>query len=188
VFPKHDGTANVGAGFFGVRNIPAISVLDTFMKTHFPRARIIAKTAGCAPVTPCPKRLHRDNVLVVGDAARQVNPLIAGGIMNALEASHLCTAHLVRALESDSPQAHLARYSRQWQRGQRRQQLFFESVKRMLLSGSTAQVYRLLEKSYSFFTTHVARTTPFRIPLWPTARFLVSILPRYLPHARHLLR
>jgi digeranylgeranylglycerophospholipid reductase len=188
VFPKQDGTANVGAGFFGARPEHVRATLDAYIAARFPGVSPGRCVAGCAPITPCPPTLHRDNVTLVGDAARQVNPLICAGIMNALEAAHLCTTHCIAAAGATHPRQHLAAYSRTWRTHQRRQQLFFESIKHMLLASSPGQVAHLLGHSYRFFAHTVDRSQPLRIPLWPTLRYILSVLPHYLPHARHLLR
>ncbi|MDD1674519.1 MAG: NAD(P)/FAD-dependent oxidoreductase, partial [Methanomicrobiales archaeon] len=83
VFPKGERSANVGIGITGRKSVPgkrAKDYLDAFTKTHFPEGRTIECIVGgvsvCRPL-PC---TVGDGLLIVGDAARVVDPLTGGGI------------------------------------------------------------------------------------------------------------
>ena len=87
VFPKGEGRANVGLGLqAGLGRETALACLQRFVE------REPALSAGCAvtlvagnvPVAlPC-RRLVTAGLLLAGDAARQVDPLTGGGILNAM--------------------------------------------------------------------------------------------------------
>jgi len=90
VFPKGDGRANVGLAVIPrVASRPAIEYLDAFVEHprlahRFKDGAIIEVKAGGIPVSGPLKSAVADNVMLVGDAARQVNPITGGGISSSV--------------------------------------------------------------------------------------------------------
>lgn len=91
VFPKGKRMANVGLGICTnkSKNKNAKAYLDEFMEKYFPKGKIVGMVLGAVPGSSYVKQLVKDNILFVGDAARQVNPLTGGGIFFALEAGRI---------------------------------------------------------------------------------------------------
>lgn len=91
VFPKGKRMANVGLGICTnkSKNKNAKAYLDEFMEKHFPKGKIVGMVLGAVPGSSYVKQLVKDNILFIGDAARQVNPLTGGGIFFALEAGRI---------------------------------------------------------------------------------------------------
>lgn len=136
VFPKGDGKANVGLGVqanlwesattgpahAGQRALGDGTVLgyltrfiesQPFLEKGYP----VTLVAGNVPVATCPRRLVCDGLMVVGDAARQVDPLTGGGILNAMKAGKLAASVAVEAITGrDTSAAFLSRYQEQWER------------------------------------------------------------------------
>ncbi len=87
VFPKGERTANVGIGISGRKNrdgMRAKDYLDRFIAKNFPDGKTIECIAGGVPVCrPLPCTVG-DGLMVVGDAARVVDPITGGGIGNAM--------------------------------------------------------------------------------------------------------
>lgn len=87
VFPKGERTANVGIGISGRKSrdgTRAKDYLDRFVAKNLPGGKTIECIAGGVPVCrPLPCTVG-DGLLVVGDAARVVDPLTGGGIGNAM--------------------------------------------------------------------------------------------------------
>jgi digeranylgeranylglycerophospholipid reductase len=81
IFPRDTETVSVGAGMYGAETSAGTprDFLDRFVARMFNDAIITETICGCIPLTLCPRRLHFENVVLVGDAARQVNPITAGG-------------------------------------------------------------------------------------------------------------
>ena len=87
IFPKGDDIANVGLAVIApetdktayehllefVANCPATQ-----------NAQAVELNIGGDPVGGMPKKIYGDNILVVGDAAGQVNPLTGGGIVSGM--------------------------------------------------------------------------------------------------------
>jgi digeranylgeranylglycerophospholipid reductase len=176
VFPKSAGEISVGAILYGSpRNVPkAGELLDRFCDRYLPGAKRSHRITGCAPIMVCPRLLTRGNVLVVGDAARQVNPLTAGGIMNTLEAADLA----VQCMLDGKPE----RYSHIWARTQRRQQKIFALFKEIFISMSDAELTSLATSASSLFGSRIDRSRPFAFPLIPLVRLCCRLLPRVVRH------
>jgi digeranylgeranylglycerophospholipid reductase len=81
----------------------------------------VTLVGGVVPVAPCPGRTVAHGLLLVGDAARQVDPLTGGGIFNAMTAGQLAAQTGIEAIEAgDLSAAFLARYEERWHRSQGR--------------------------------------------------------------------
>jgi len=86
IFPKGDNTANIGLGIGGKENKKksAKRYLDEFLQKNFPNASILNFTVGGVPCCPTLKKIVAPGIILVGDAARQVNPLSGGGIASGM--------------------------------------------------------------------------------------------------------
>jgi digeranylgeranylglycerophospholipid reductase len=89
VFPKGKDTANVGIGILANLSTPKLpwALLDDFIQKHpdLKNGKPLRFLAGAVPVAePIPATY--DNLILVGDAARQVDPITGGGLMASIEA------------------------------------------------------------------------------------------------------
>lgn len=106
IFPKGHGMAEVGLGVARtLTDKDARWHLDQFMRESFmsPRfshAQIIEVQGGGVPLAAALKRMAADNVIIVGDAARQVNPLTGGGIHTALRGGRIAGQFLAERVAS----------------------------------------------------------------------------------------
>ena len=108
VFPKGENCANVGVGIgVGFAKKSIREYLDDFIfksdegKKRFKNAKVIEERIGAIPVGGSLEKLATDRVLLVGDAARQVNPLTGGGIAYGMEAGKMISDTLVEAFEKE---------------------------------------------------------------------------------------
>ena len=85
VFPKGDNVANIGLGVSGMigKKRSAKSFLNSFMDKYYPDSPILTTIAGGVPSTVTLEKISAPGIALVGDAARQVNPLSGGGIASA---------------------------------------------------------------------------------------------------------
>jgi digeranylgeranylglycerophospholipid reductase len=101
VFPKGEGLANVGLGVQADRGEEtALAYLDRFIEQEraLSPGSPVTLVVGNVPVgLPC-SRLVIDGLILVGDAARQVDPLTGGGILNAMTAGRLAAQVAADAL------------------------------------------------------------------------------------------
>lgn len=108
VFPKGNGLANVGVGVLG--NEPLVTkVADEFLAKRFKNFKSLRAIAGCVPLA-LPNRLYKDNIMLVGDAGRLVNPLGGGGIQNALLSGRLAGAIAGKCISNSLPVSYLKNY------------------------------------------------------------------------------
>jgi digeranylgeranylglycerophospholipid reductase len=87
IFPKGDDIANVGLGVLTTNtDKTAYEHLLDFVKNcpSTQNAQPVELNIGGDPVGGMPKKLVTDNLMVIGDAAGQVNPLTGGGIISGM--------------------------------------------------------------------------------------------------------
>lgn len=116
-FPKGRGIANVGIGVLGSKSDPGMPMrlLREFMKARFPDGKVLEVVVGGVPVSGPIERTVADGVILVGDAARQSDPITGGGIINAMDAGVMAgeiAADLVPKGEVDS--GSLQVYEKRW--------------------------------------------------------------------------
>ncbi len=119
VFPKGKDIANVG---LGVRdpNKSTLTYLKKFIasKDYLRRASTIEINVGGVPVHGPLEKTVSKNVLLVGDAASQVNPLSGAGIYNAMYSGKVAGEVLAEAVKKGNfSEKFLSRYDKLWRKG-----------------------------------------------------------------------
>lgn len=93
IFPKGEGKANIGIGLLGSRTGKfkprPVDYLNRFLEMKFPDARIIEMVFGGVPVSGSIEKTSANGLMLIGDAARQADPITGGGILNAMDAGKL---------------------------------------------------------------------------------------------------
>lgn len=91
IFPKGVGVANVGLGVVALKaqGRTARDYLDTYVARRYPQGTVSGSTVGGVIVGTTLKRTVTDGLMLVGDAAHQINPLSGGGIINAMKAGRI---------------------------------------------------------------------------------------------------
>jgi digeranylgeranylglycerophospholipid reductase len=102
VFPKGKDIANVGIGVLGNLSEAGMpkKLLDDFISKNpnLKNGSPLRFLAGAVPVAN-PIETVRDNLLLVGDSARQVDPITGGGITHCLEGGKLAGETIGKAIE-----------------------------------------------------------------------------------------
>ncbi len=117
VFPKGDGTANVGLGLVALRSDGrnARAYLDEWVARRYPRGARTGYTVGGVIVHTTVQKTYADGVLLAGDTAHMINPLSGGGIVNAMKAGRLAGGTAAAAIrEGDTSARRLASYHDTW--------------------------------------------------------------------------
>ncbi len=117
VFPKGSGMANVGVGISGMasKHRSALHYLREIVHRRFPRAVALTTVAGGVPCATTVDRLIAGNVVLVGDAAHQVNPISGGGITSGMKAGKLAAEAIVKAVKNNNLEF-LQEYDRSWRK------------------------------------------------------------------------
>jgi len=118
VFPKGERTANVGIGISGKKSGPghrARDYLERFVADRFPHGKTIeCMVGGVSVCRPLPETVA-DGLIVIGDAARVVDPLTGGGIYNAMFTGRMAVQVGTKALAAeDVSREALMDYDRGW--------------------------------------------------------------------------
>jgi digeranylgeranylglycerophospholipid reductase len=106
VFPKGHGYAEIGLGVIPtMTDKPARWHLDkfikqSFFKERFKDSRILEIQGGGVPLAAPLRTQYADNLVLVGDAARHVNPITGGGIHTALSGGKIAAEFLINHFAS----------------------------------------------------------------------------------------
>jgi digeranylgeranylglycerophospholipid reductase len=123
VFPKKDDTANIGIGVnLGVLNkIDEVGMakkyLDNFIKSRpelncgKPIKEIAGAISCCMPID----QTVDNGIMLVGDAARHIDPITGGGIVNGILAGRLCGEVAAEGVQNnDVSKEFLMKYDKGW--------------------------------------------------------------------------
>ena len=120
VFWKGEDVANVGLGvnLSKLRDKAEVKAyLDTFLRNHpdLGQGNVLSEIAGGVSVSPPLERTVTDGCVLVGDAARMIDPLTGGGILNGCVAGRYAGEVAGEALAAnDFTTSTLQRYERRW--------------------------------------------------------------------------
>ncbi|MDR3206478.1 MAG: NAD(P)/FAD-dependent oxidoreductase [Candidatus Methanoplasma sp.] len=119
IFPKGKGAANVGIGVMGTRckNGEAKTYLDKFVATdpRFRNAQSLEIVGGMVSTCPGLECAVDDNIILVGDAARIIDPITGGGICHACRTGMYAGKVLVEAVsKGDLSKKALMPYEKMW--------------------------------------------------------------------------
>ncbi|HEX7358110.1 MAG TPA: NAD(P)/FAD-dependent oxidoreductase [Ignavibacteriaceae bacterium] len=115
IFPKGHNKANIGLGVSGLigKKKSAQSFLDDFMNKHYPNAPILTKIAGGVPCSITLNKISGPGIMLVGDAARQVNPLSGGGIASGMIGGKIAGIIAGEAIKQNKLD-HILTYDKAW--------------------------------------------------------------------------
>jgi len=117
IFPKGKDVANVGIGI-ALSEKTAKYYLDKFISDNpkiFVNASIIEVNSGGIPVGGFLDNMVSDGLVIVGDAAHQVNPIHGGGLKEATIAGQIAGDVIAKAIKKgDVSKKSLSEYNRIW--------------------------------------------------------------------------
>ena len=115
IFPKGDSFANIGIGISGKysKQKSAKKYLDQFMEREFPDAAILTTMCGGVPCGKPMKNPITNGLMLVGDAAHQINPMTGGGIVSGMKAGWIAGQVAAEAInKGDYSVKILSKYSK----------------------------------------------------------------------------
>jgi digeranylgeranylglycerophospholipid reductase len=163
MFPKGNRTANVGLGISGMaaKQRSAISLLREFVDRRFPDAGVLTTVAGGVPCAPTLDRMVRGNVVLVGDAAHQVNPMSGGGITSGMRGAVHAAEAIVRALRANDLVL-LGEYERAWEKHLGAKHRMYHRMKEA--------VYRFPDETLDRIARDVLALRPEKRTIWGVFR------------------
>lgn len=117
LFPKGGDLANVGIGILGSKSGEkhAVDYLNEFIKNKYPQAKILEMNVGAVPVSGSIEKTICNGLMLIGDAARQSDPITGGGIVNAMEAGKMAGEIAYDAISrGDVSEKSLGEYEKRW--------------------------------------------------------------------------
>ncbi len=117
LFPKGKDHANVGVGIGAHIKGSAKAYLDKWIekRSGIKKGSIVEVNSGVIPVGGLLEKMTSDNLIVVGDAAHQVNPIHGGGMGLAMESADIGASVAAKAFEeNDFSNKMLDEYNRIW--------------------------------------------------------------------------
>ncbi len=161
VFPKGHGYAEIGLGVICTmtdRNAQWFLdqfIKDSFFKTRFKDSRILEIQGGGVPLAAPLRKQYADHLILVGDAARHVNPITGGGIHTALSGGLIAGEFLGDLVESGRPASenNLKEYQDRWleEMGGKMWKLYKEKTSIFRESDIEVRDRRLYETMSSYF-------------------------------------
>lgn len=122
IFPKGHGYAEIGLGIIApFTKLNAQAHLDQFLNNsflshRFKNAKLLEVQGGGVPLASPLKKQFAQNMILVGDAARHVNPITGGGIHTALSGGSVAAEFLIKHLPSGNKHSEeiLTEYQDMW--------------------------------------------------------------------------
>lgn len=174
IFPKGDDLANVGLGVINTRtNKSAYEHLLDFVRNckTTKNAVPVEFNAGGIPVGGPLKNIVTDNVMLVGDAAGQVNPLTGGGIISGMQAGLIAGEVAAKAIiEGDCSSEQFKEYEKRWQEEYSKSFQKYLKAKEYLLSLSDEELDSIAK---AFQKTNFERIGPMEL-----LKKLVTVSPK----------
>ena len=120
IFPKGGDCANVGLGLGGDvsgDHHRARDYLRAFVNDKFPEGKVLTEMYGAVPLSGPVYETVANGLILVGDAARHVNPITGGGILQAMQGGTIAGDVIAKAVrEKNVSKRRLMEYEKRWKR------------------------------------------------------------------------
>ncbi len=149
VFPKYNRSANIGLGVSGEigKKQSAQKFLNRFMEKHYPNAPILTQIAGGVPSSITLEKISAPGIIIVGDAARQVNPLSGGGIVSGMIGGKIGGTIVGEAITKNDLD-HVLTYDKAWRDRLGKRHEIFDRIKNGIYSFSDEK-FNTIAKAFS---------------------------------------
>ncbi|PID56953.1 MAG: hypothetical protein CR986_09755 [Ignavibacteriae bacterium] len=173
VFPKGNALANIGLAITGNigRKRSALSFLNEFLEKHFPNASVLSQVAGGIPFTPTLEKIVKENVMLVGDAARQINPLSGGGIISGMIGGSIAGKISGEAIVKDDLSL-ISNYEKEWHNRLGKRHEMFNRIKN--------GIYNLTDEKYNSIAHSLKKLPKDKLTLGQVAKTAVINKPSLL--------
>lgn len=173
VFPKGNGIANIGLAITGDigKKRSALSYLNEFLENNYPNASILTQVAGGIPFTPTLEEIVGPGILLVGDAARQINPLSGGGIISGMIGGSIAGKVAGEAILSNNLDS-ISEYEEKWHKRLGKRHEMFNRIKN--------GIYKLSDEKYDSIAHSLENLEPENRTLGNVAKAAVLNKPSLL--------
>lgn len=176
VFPKGKGTANVGIGINveEAKKKSPIRYLQEFIERKYPHAAILTHIAGGVPCAKSCDTLVKNNVMLVGDAGHQVNPVSGGGIISGMIGGMIAGQVAAEALRQNNF-SHLVEYEKRWQKRLGWRHEVFYNIKEAISGFSDETLNNIARSALTLPEEKQTLGGIFRAALWNQPSMLIEV-------------
>jgi len=176
VFPKGKDSANVGIGISVecAKEKAAVRWLDEFVQKKFPNAAMLTRIAGGVPCAKTCDEIVKGNVLLVGDAAHQVNPTSGGGIISGMIGGMLAGQVAAEAIAKED-RKHLIEYGKRWHKRLGWRHEVFYRIREAITSFSDETLNKLCDSAVKLPEEKRTVGGLFRTAMWNKPSILLDI-------------
>lgn len=151
IFPKGEESANIGIGISGKNLINGDNSkkrLNKFIDSKYPDHKVESISVGGIPLSKVVKQMVTDGMMLIGDAARTVNPLSGGGIVlgmkSAVKAADVATEILKNGKEPSK--INLFEYQKRWMNNEGKQMNRLYRIKKVIVKLTNNDLNNIIEK------------------------------------------
>ncbi len=175
IFPKGKDIANIGIGISGKSAIKGESAkkrLNKFIDSKYPNHKVESISVGGIPLSKPIEQMVTDGVMLIGDAARTVNPLSGGGIILGMKSAAKAADVAVRVLKNglETSKMNLFEYQKRWMNSEGKQINRLYRIKKAVNKLNDKDLNRIIEKvnKLPIDKRSIARLFRACIPLKPS--------------------
>lgn len=141
------------------------------METHYPNASLLSQVAGGIPFTPTLEKIVAPGIMLVGDAARQINPLSGGGIISGMIGGSIAGKVAGEAIINDALDS-IFTYEKKWHDRLGKRHEMFNRIKN--------GIYNLTDEKYNNIAHDLKKIPKNKITLGQIAKTAVVNKPSLL--------
>jgi digeranylgeranylglycerophospholipid reductase len=149
------------------------------MEKHHPEASVLTQIAGGVPCSITLEKISAPGIMLVGDAARQVNPLSGGGIASGMIGGSIAGRIAGESVKMNKPD-HILSYDKAWAERLGKRHETFDRIKN--------GIYNFSDEKFNSIAQSFAKVSPdkrtlgnlFRTALFNNPSLLIDVAKVFL--------
>ena len=179
VFPKGKKFANIGIGISGKysKHKSAQKYLDEFMKREYPDAAILTTMCGGVPCAKPMEKPVANGIMLVGDAAHQINPMTGGGIVAGMKGGWIAGQVAAKAIQNnDYSENGLIDYPKRMRKDFGKNHERFYKIKEATEKLTNDELNSIAEKVLSIPHSQRTLTSVFKAAVFKKPTLIIDVL------------
>ena len=179
VFPKGKNFANIGIGISGKysKHKSAQKYLDEFMEREYPDAAILTTMCGGVPCAKPMEKPVADGIMLVGDAAHQINPMTGGGIVAGMKGGWIAGQVAAEAIKkNDYSEDSLLEYPKRMRKDFGKNHERFYKIKEVTEKLTNEELDSIAEKVLSIPHNKRTLTSVFKAAVFKKPTLIIDVL------------
>ena len=179
VFPKGEKFANIGIGISGKysKHKSAQKYLEEFMEREYPDAAILTTMCGGVPCAKPMEKPVADGIMLVGDAAHQINPMTGGGIVAGMKGGWIAGQVAAEAIKkNDYSEDSLLEYPKRMRKDFGKNHERFYKIKEVTEKLTNEELDSIAEKVLSIPHNKRTLTSVFKAAVFKKPTLIIDVL------------